>query len=103
MLCRQRRGWGWALSSVWSSASNLSTQSSRLQPNGDFVVPRRGTGPHHIVFFVMAPEGQFRKPPLPAARVDNFSRGHALDTLSAPNPVRCGGPSHENGRAAPDL
>ena len=66
MLCRQRRGWGWALSSVWSSASNLSTQSGRLQPNGDSVVPRRGTGPHHIVFFVMAPEERFRKPPLPA-------------------------------------
>src|SRR6516225_1164279 len=55
------------------------------------------------LWFLMAPEGRFRKPPLPAARVDNFSRGHALDTLSAPNPVRCGGPSHENGRAAPDL
>src|SRR5262249_33363806 len=57
MLCRQRRGWSRALSSVWSSASNLSTQSGRVPPNGDSVVPRRGTGPHHIVVFVIGHRG----------------------------------------------
>src|SRR5215813_11185678 len=57
MLCRQRRGWSGALSSVWGSASNLSTQSGRVPPNGDSVVPRRGTGPHHIVVFVIGHRG----------------------------------------------
>src|SRR5262249_45800316 len=57
MLCRQRRGWSGALSSVWGSASNLSTQSGRVPPNGDSLVARRGTGPHQLVVFVIGHRG----------------------------------------------
>jgi|SRR6516162_9887888 len=58
MLRRQRGVRRRALLSLWSSVSDVRTQSGRFQPNCNSVLPRRGTGPHHIVVFVIVRDGQ---------------------------------------------
>ena len=53
MLWRRRGGRRRALLQLRRGVSDVGAASGRVEPNGNSVLPRRGTGPHHTVVFVI--------------------------------------------------